>query len=783
MACGLIFTRRQVVAGMGAAAGTGLFPARGADAGLAPQPYFAGVGRIVESLSRLGAALPASDAAQLAALAGRNDGAALEAAEKILDRHTLVRVAIGPDGAPHAAMGGAPRRLMEQGWRAFLIRVSNPGGVTDRFELLTNPRAMAPGQMNRWIAEGGFSMAQKPPVVDSINNAGWLKATWWIAELADKDALSGFPVEYRIVQIFSRDRGARRTTPSFRVGGETRRGGEMDFECLPTRDVGLRIIDADGRGCVASLTITDSQGRIYPPQMMRIAPDLEFQRHVYRGDGETVRLPDGDYTVESKRGPEYLPNIQTFKIAGAQGRMDIALKRWIDPAGWGWYAGDPHIHAAGCAHYDVPTQGVSPETVIRHVRGEGLSVAGVLTWGPGYEYQKQFFTGRAISPHASMEHPELQAANNASLIPRDTPKDQESQIRYDLEVSRFPSSHAGHLTLLRLSDQDYPGAKRIEDWPSWNLPILKWARAQGGVAGYSHCGAGLDVDSTELPNFIIPAFDATGCAESIIDVTHDAVDFLAGCDLSPLSELNAWYHMLNCGFRLALVGETDFPCITDERPGMGRSYVQLDRRPMDNDGYEAWIAGFKKGKLYSGDGRSHMLRFEVNGQASGGEDVVLGAPGTVRVSGLVAGWLEPIPTPATRAIRKNHKSWHLEHARIGDTRTVAVELVVNGIAVDRQVIAADGAPHPVEFRARLPKSAWVALRVLPSVHSHPVFARVAGKPIRASRRSARWCRSCVDKVWEVKSPFMRTSDLAAAALAFDHARTAYDRIIRECDTE
>ena len=58
-------------------------------------------------------------------------------------------------------------------------------------------------------------------------------------------------------------------------------------------------------------------------------------------------------------------------ITGAQGQMEIALKRWIDPAQWGWYAGDPHIHAAGCAHYDVPTQGVSPETMIRHVRGEG----------------------------------------------------------------------------------------------------------------------------------------------------------------------------------------------------------------------------------------------------------------------------------------------------------------------------------------------------------------------------------------------------------------------------
>ena len=48
-------------------------------------------------------------------------------------------------------------------------------------------------------------------------------------------------------------------------------------------------------------------------------------------------------------------------------------------------------------------------------------------------------------------------------------------MRYDVEVSGFPSSHAGHLVLLRLKDQNYPGAKELEDWPTWDLPILQWA--------------------------------------------------------------------------------------------------------------------------------------------------------------------------------------------------------------------------------------------------------------------------------------------------------------------
>ena len=142
--------------------------------------------------------------------------------------------------------------------------------------------------------------------------------------------------------------------------------------------------------------------------------------------------------------------------------------------------------------------------------GEGLSIGDVLSWGPSWYYQKQFFTGRADSPAATLEHPELQAANNATLQPHATPKDAESILRYDVEVSGFPSSHAGHMVLLRLKDQDYPDTKRIEDWPSWNLPILQWARAQGAVAGYAHCGFGMVVDSTDLPNYLIPPMDGIG---------------------------------------------------------------------------------------------------------------------------------------------------------------------------------------------------------------------------------------------------------------------------------
>jgi hypothetical protein len=110
-------------------------------------------------------------------------------------------------------------------------------------------------------------------------------------------------------------------------------------------------------------------------------------------------------------------------------------------------------------------EGVVPEVMFRQLQGEALDVGDVLTWAPGYYYQKQFFSGHVYhfdqslqrSPHDSPEDPRSGPESTAT-------------IRYDVEVSGFPSSHCGHLVLLRFSDQNYPGATTLDEWPSWNLP-------------------------------------------------------------------------------------------------------------------------------------------------------------------------------------------------------------------------------------------------------------------------------------------------------------------------
>ncbi|HEX8117098.1 MAG TPA: CehA/McbA family metallohydrolase, partial [Pyrinomonadaceae bacterium] len=358
----------------------------------------------------------------------------------------------------------------------------------------------------------------------------------------------------------------------------------------------------------------------------------------------------------------------------------------------------------------------------------------------------------------------------------------ESLMRYDVEVSGFPSSHAGHLALVGLKEQDYPGAEKIEDWPTWDLPVLKWAKAQGAAVGFAHSGWGLEVKSRELPNYEMPKFDGIGANEYVVDVTHDAVDYISVADTPAVWELNVWYHTLNSGFRTRIAGETDFPCIYADRVGMGRSYVQLGAT-LD---YDAWVKGLREGRSYVSDGRSHLLDFKVEGVAVGtnGSELRLDSPRRVRVTARVSALLDERPDETVRGRRHDQTPyWNLERARIGDSREVPLEVVVNGRVVATRNVTADGSLRDVAFDIDVERSSWVALRVLPSSHTNPVFVVVGGKPIRASRRSAEWCLKAVDQCWSQKAPQISERERPDAERAYEHARRVYRKVVEECEVD
>ncbi|HIK91095.1 MAG TPA: hypothetical protein EYG03_03765 [Planctomycetes bacterium] len=610
--------------------------------------------------------------------------------------------------------------------------------------------------------------------------------------------LSGLLVEYRPLLLFSRDVGKREASLAFNIGQGTQDIGFRNavpilFDCEPAVKVVLGVKDVDGEPTTAAFVIKDRRGRIYPSPARRLAPDFFFHHQVYRHDGESVDLPPGDYEITVTRGPEYLPVDIDVRIPDVKEHsLNIQLQRWIHVAQRNWYSGDHHVHAAGCAHYDSPTEGVGPEDMMRHILGEDLNVGCVLSWGPCWYTQKQFFEA---------EVSQLSRPGNL--------------MRYDVEVSGFPSSHAGHLCLLKLSEDDYPGTTRLEQWPSWTLPVLKWGQKQGGVVGYSHSGWGLALPDVMpdgsrqfvkrpwggapngwegkaadvLPDYAMPPFDGIGANEFVMTAPHGVCDFISTVDTPAIWELNIWYHTLNCGMTTRISGETDFPCIYGDRVGLGRIYVQLDDDQELT--YDSWMDGLKAGRSYCGDGLSHVFDLAVDGVGvgsklkSGTSRLDLKESATVNVTFDAAALLEAQQSDATRQIRGRRLDekpyWHIERCRIEDTRNVPVEVIVNGEVVATRTLLADGSNNAFRIPVQIDRSSWVAVRILPSVHTNPVFIHVDNQPIRASKKSADWCVKAVQACWNSKKGRIREEERAAAKTAYDEAEAIYRTIATESD--
>ncbi len=642
--------------------------------------------------------------------------------------------------------------------------------------------------------------------------------------------LSGLPVEYAIGLIHSSQAGSKEATIGFEIGAGRQDIGfrgevAMLFDIRPAVAVSLDIRDHDGEPAAARLLFRDRAGHVHPPQAKRLAPDFYFQPQIYRRHGDSVLLPPGPLTMESSRGPEYLVLRRELTIPPAPAaKVAIKLARWIDPMAFGFYSGDHHIHGAGCAHYTSPTEGVQPEHLFLQVEGEGLNVGCVLTWGPCYDYQRQFFT------------PTIHQLSNPMTV-----------MKYDLEISGFGSQALGHVCLLNLKDQTYPGSEgtKSKGWPTWTTPVMRWAKAQGGVTGYAHSGSGLEINSAaatrrlfarfdansdrvlspleslgallpfpfaeidsdhdaalteselaaahdksagQLPNLAIPEMNGVGAMEIPVSVAAGVCDFISAMDTPRVAEWNMWYHLLNCGFPLKVSGETDFPCMSGDRVGQGRVYVQLG--PVEKIDFTAWCQGLAQGRSYVSDGFAHALEFTVDKVAPGFGEVKMAAPGRVHVRTRVAfapemprtvaqGLIEPIGGRKFIGDTVTLHGPRTEETALGGDRLV--EIIVNGKPVASQKIPADGKLHPVEFEIEITESSWVALRQFPQLHTNPVNVRVAAKPIRASRSSAQWCLEVIDQLWRSRERSISAPERDGARQAFDSARETYRRIAAEAN--
>jgi hypothetical protein len=278
------------------------------------QPLAAHAERVVQALELAGAPLAKDQqAAMRAAFASDDAAAVVETIQQVLDPLCLVGVTINPESRVKVQDGPASQELMQQGWRTFLVKVHNQAGVTATLRC-TSPHAEP--MHDTWINE-----AEPPQTITK----GDVVQRWLDVGMYDKppmnERLSGRALEYRIVELFSRDRGSREATLVFDVGQGTQDLGfrsEINqlFDCKPCVKVKLEVLDDDGVPTTGQFTFRDARGRVYPARSRRTPPDFFFHDQVYRQHGETILLPAGKYHVTCTRGPEYFVSERDIDVPG-----------------------------------------------------------------------------------------------------------------------------------------------------------------------------------------------------------------------------------------------------------------------------------------------------------------------------------------------------------------------------------------------------------------------------------------------------------------------------------
>src|SRR4029453_13773705 len=116
--------------------------------------------------------------------------------------------------------------------------------------------------------------------------------------------LSGLDLEYRVLHVYTRDRGEHTAdlriwaaAPVAQGRSDVRRQDQrppanagtatIKLTGKPSKDVSFAVRGADGSPTPPSFEIRDASGHAYPAQSKRLAPDFFFHPQIYRATGET----------------------------------------------------------------------------------------------------------------------------------------------------------------------------------------------------------------------------------------------------------------------------------------------------------------------------------------------------------------------------------------------------------------------------------------------------------------------------------------------------------------
>ncbi len=339
----------------------------------------------------------------------------------------------------------------------------------------------------------------------------------------------------------------------------------------------LRLRDAEsGSSIPARVGLYDSTGRLPLPsdqavlvtrfgdQVRRLRvnehafwPSENRQAFYVNGEYE-AEVPTGSYEIVVTRGYEYQAYRSRVEITPDQTtNIDVALERYADLAGRGWYSSDGHVHIGR----DV----VQDDDVWAYGAAEDVRLMNLTQMG-----------------NLSRTHFRQPAWGGEGQFERDGYVIVSSQE----DPRTVQHGHTLHYNLVA------PVHLPTDDYFAYHEAFEQVSR-QGGISGYAHHG--------QLFN---------GRRGLALDVPFGIVDFIEVLQNGRLA-FEPWYDFLNLGYKILPMAGSDFPFM--DLPGVVRNYAKIDG-PFSVD---AWFDAYSRGNVYVTNGP--FLELSVNGQPMGSE--------------------------------------------------------------------------------------------------------------------------------------------------------------------
>ncbi|HYT95474.1 MAG TPA: CehA/McbA family metallohydrolase [Gemmataceae bacterium] len=444
--------------------------------------------------------------------------------------------------------------------------------------------------------------------------------------------------------------------------------------------VHVRVNDAaTGQPTPVRIRFTDAAGTYYAP-FGRLPRLGLFWGHRYAGnlllDGKEfayidgtceINLPPGQITVEVHKGPEYTPLRQEISLSPGKLALRLTMERWTNLRDEGWYSGDVGPHH------------LEPFGALLEAAGEDLAVVNLLAQEREV-HDDEHGGGVFVAP----------AANLAAFSGQRPALERPGHLVAVNTLNWHPV--LGNLVLLSCHRVVYP----LRFGASPGLPEYRDNWTMADWCDQCHRKAGL-VAWTAMQSW---RFGESRCGEPLADLILGKVDAVR----PSLARVGDWYALLNCGFRLPLLGGSVREFVTTPL-GAVRTYVRL--QAGQEFGYKAWIEAVRAGRTFLTEGP--LLRLTANDQE----------PGSVHT----------FPGLASLKVRAEARSL-IPFDRL--------ELLVGGMVVASTTPTGTPTTASLDEEVTFGESGWLAARCwrddpkLPraTAQTSPVYVTIAGEPIR-----------------------------------------------------